>query len=91
MVARKGEKLQPDAMDRLVHDLYGLFENMLGKNMVATLPEEVQSQYISQYEKGGDHIDYEQIVQIFGKHISNPVEIMRKTLKEFAEMYDKNR
>ena len=91
IVKRKGEKLPPDAMERLIDDLYQLFGNMLGKNMVAALPEELQSQYVSQYEKGRNHIDYEQIAQIFGKHISNPEEIMRKTLKEFAEIYDKNR
>lgn len=91
MVEKKGEELPPDAMERLIDDLYGLFERMLGRNMVAALPEEVQSQYISQYEGGVSHIDYEQIARIFGKHISNPEEIMRKTLKEFAEMYDKSR
>ncbi len=91
MVGKRGEKLPPDAMERLIDDLYQLFENMLGKNMVAALPKEVQSQYVSQYDKGKNHIDYEQIAQIFGKHISNPEEIMRKTLKEFAEIYDKNR
>jgi hypothetical protein len=91
MVKRKGEKLPPDATERLIDDLYGLFENMLGRNMVAALPEKLQSQYISQHERGKNHIDYEQIAQLFGKHISNPEEIMRKTLKEFAEIYDKNR
>ena len=91
MVGKKGEKLPPDAMERLIDKLYGLFENMLGKNMVAALPEELKSHYVSQYEKDRNHIDYEQIAQIFGKHISNPEEIMRKTLKEFAEIYDKNR
>lgn len=91
MVKSKGEELPPDAMEQLIDKLYGLFENMLGKNMVAALPEELQSQYVSQYEKDRNHIDQEQIAQIFGKHISNPEEIMRKTLKEFAEIYDKNR
>ena len=91
MVKRKGEKLPPDATERLIDDLYGLFENMLGRNMVAALPEELKLQHISQYERGRNHIDYEQIAQVFGKHISNPEEIMRKTLKEFAEIYDKHR
>ncbi len=59
--------------------------------MVAALPEEMQSQYISQYEKGKTNIDYEEIAQIFGEHISNPIEIMRKTLEEFTKIYFKNR
>ncbi len=91
MVEKRGEKLPPDAMGRLIDDLYALFVNMLGRNLMAALPEELQSQYLSQHEKSRNHIDYEQIAQIFGKHISNPEEIMRKTLKEFAEIYDKNR
>lgn len=91
MVGKRGEKLPTDAMERLIDDLYGLFENMLGRNMVAALPEELKAQYVSQYERDRNHIDYEQIAQIFGKHISNPEEIMRKTLKEFAEIYDENR
>ena len=91
MIAKKGEKLQPDAMDRLIDDLYDLFENMLGRNMVAALPEELQSQYISQYEKGRNSIDYEEIARLFVKHITSPEEIMRKTLKEFADLYSRNR
>jgi len=91
MVKKKGENLPPEGLDRAIDHLYRLFENMLGRNMVAALPEELQSQYISLYEKDGDHIDYEQIAQIFGSHISNPKEIMRKTLKEFAEIYNRNR
>ena len=91
MVEKKGEKLPPDAMERLIDKLYGLFENMLGRNMVAALPEKLKSEYVSQYERGRNHINYEQIAQIFGKHISNPEEIMKRTLKEFAEIYDRNR
>jgi hypothetical protein len=91
MVEKKGEKLEPDAKERMIDDLYGLFENMLGKNMVAALPEELQSQYVSKYEKGRDNIDYEEIAQIFGEHIPNPQEIMKKTLEEFTEIYFKNR
>ncbi len=91
MIERKGEKLTPDAMERLIDDLYGLFENMLGRNMVAALPEELQSHYVSQYEKGSAHIDHEEIAQIFGENISNPKEIMEKTLKEFTEIYFNNR
>lgn len=91
MVEKKEEKLEPDAKERMIDDLYGLYENMLGRNMVAALPEELQSQYTSQYEKGRDNIDFEEIAQIFGDHISNPKEIMRKTLEEFTETYFKNR
>jgi len=91
LVAKKGEKLTEDALDRLIDDLYGLFENMLGRNMVAALPDELRSDYASKYEKGTNFIDHEEISKIFGEHISNPEEIMSKTIKEFADIYFKNR
>ena len=91
LVAKKGEKLTEEALDRLIEDLYGLFENMLGRNMVAALPEDLRSEYTAKYEKGSRQVDDEEISKIFGKYISNPEEIMKKTLEEFAEIYFKNR
>ena len=91
LVEKKGEELPEDAMERLIDDLYGLFQNMLGRNMVAALPETHRAQYLIQYEKGANFIDHEAISRIFGDQIPNPEEIMKKTLKEFAEIYFKNR
>ncbi|OGP98515.1 MAG: hypothetical protein A2Z51_06220 [Deltaproteobacteria bacterium RBG_19FT_COMBO_52_11] len=91
LIEEKGEKLEPDAHERLVESLNRLLENMLGRNMVAALPEEVQSQFVSTYDKGSRDIDIEQISKIFNEYVSNPAEIMKKTLKEFAALYFKNR
>jgi len=91
LIEEKGEKLEPDAQERLIESLNRLLENMLGRNMVAALPEELQSQFISTYDKGSRDIDIEQISKIFNQYISNPAEIMKKTLKDFAALYFKNR
>jgi len=91
LIEEKGEKLEPDAQERLIESLNRLLENMLGRNMVAALPEELQSQFISTYDKGSRDIDIEQISKIFNQYISNPTEIMKKTLKDFAALYFKNR
>lgn len=91
LIEKKGEKLEPDAQERLIESLNRLLENMLGRNMVAALPEEVRSQFISQYDKGCRDIDMSQMSQVFGPYINDPAEIMKKTLKQFAALYFRNR
>jgi hypothetical protein len=91
LIEEKGEKLEPDALERLIESLNRLLENMLGRNMVAALPDEVRAQYISQYDRGCRDVDISQMSQVFDQYISNPSEIMKKTLKEFAALYFRNR
>ncbi len=91
LVDEKGEKLEPDAMERLVEDLNRLLENMVGRNMVAALPEEVRSQFVSQYDKGCRDVDAARMSELFGQYIPDPAGIMKKTLKEFADLYFLNR
>jgi hypothetical protein len=91
LIEKKGEKLEPDALERLVESLHRLLENMIGRNMVAALPEEVRSQFISQYDKGCRDVDITQMSQVFNQYIADPSEIMKKTLKEFADLYFRNR
>ena len=94
LVEDKGEKLEPDALERLIESLNRLLENMLGRNMVAALPEEVRRQFVSQYDKGSRDVDVAQISQTFDRYITDPAEaaaIMKKTLKEFADLYFRNR
>jgi hypothetical protein len=91
LIEKKGEKLEPDAQERLIESLNRLLENMLGRNMVAALPEEVRSHFVSQYDKGTQNVDIAQMSQTFDRYITNPAEIMKKTLKEFADLYFRNR
>ena len=91
LIEKNEGKLDSDAKEKLVDDLYHLYENMLGKNIVAALPEEKRSQFISEYEKGNRPIDSDQIAELFGDDIEDPREIMKKTMNELATLYFKNR
>jgi hypothetical protein len=91
LIEKNEGKLDSDAKDKLVEDLYRLYENMLGRNIVAALPEEKRSQFISEYDKGNRPVDLDQFGELFGDHITDPQEIMKKTLIELAALYFKNR
>jgi hypothetical protein len=91
LIEQKGEKLEPDALERLVEDLHRLFENMVGRNMVAALPDEVRSRFIAVYDKGSRDVDIVQMSEVFDQYIADPAEIMKKTLKEFTDLYLRNR
>ncbi len=91
LIDQKGEKLEPDALERLVEDLHRLFENMVGRNMVAALPDEVRSQFITEHDRGCREVDVTKLSQVFDRYITDPAKIMKKTLKEFTDLYLRNR
>jgi hypothetical protein len=91
LIKRKGEKLESDALERLVESLNRLLENMVGRNMIAALPEDVRRAFVSQYDKGSRDVDPAQLSPVFDKYIDDPAKIMADTLREFADLYCKNR
>jgi len=91
LIDEKGEKLEPDALERLVEDLNRLLENMIGRNMVAALPREVRDQFVVEHDKGSRDVDIAQMSEVFDQYITDPAQIMKKTLKEFADLYFRNR
>jgi len=91
LIKRKGEKLEPDVLERLVESLNRLLENMVGRNMIAALPEDVRRAFVSQYDKGSRDVDPAQLSPVFYKYIDDPAKIMADTLREFAGLYCKNR
>jgi hypothetical protein len=91
LIDEKGEKLEPDALERLVEDLNRLLENMIGRNMVAALPEKVRDQFIGEHDKGSRDVDIAQMSEVFDRYITDPAQIMKKTLKEFKDLYFRNR
>ncbi len=46
LVEKKGGELQPEALKKLLGDMYRLFECMLGQNMIAALPEDLRKEYL---------------------------------------------
>ena len=89
LIEKKNLQLSEDGLSKMLEDMYRLFENMLGRNMVAALSTDVQSQYLAQHETG--KVDFERIEKIFGEHISKPDEILKDTMKQFAIVFLKNR
>ena len=90
LVEKKGEKHTPAALKKLLDDMYRLFENLLGQNMVKALPEYKRKEYL-QLCDDLNQISYEKIAEIFDKHVPNYREIMKKTMIQFTELFMKNR
>lgn len=90
LVEKKGEQHQTDDLKKLLGDMYRLFESMLGQNMVNALPEEVRKQYLAMAADLAN-LSYQKIGDVFGTNIKNYNQIMKDTMKQFAEIYLKNR
>ncbi len=90
LVEKKGEKHEPADLKKLLEQMYRLYENLLGQNMVKALPEDLRQEYLV-LSKNLDELSYEKIAEIFDKNISNYEEIMKSTMKEFAELFMRNR
>ena len=91
LIKRKEKKLEPDELERLVESLNRLLENMVGRNMIAALPEDVRRDFVSQYDKGSRDVDPAQLSPVFDTYIDDPAKIMKDTLREFADLYFQNR
>jgi hypothetical protein len=91
LIKEKGEALEPDAEERMVESMNRLFENMVGRKMIAALPEDIRADFVSRYDKGSRDVDPAELSGIFDKYIDNPAQIMKNTLREFADLYFRNR
>ncbi len=90
LVEKKGENLEPDIMKKLLNDMYRLFENLLGQNMINALPEDLRKQYHDLCEDL-NNLSYEKIAETFDESLPNYETIMKDTMKQFAEIFMKNR
>lgn len=90
LVEKKGEKHSPEALKKLLNDMYKLFENLLGQNMVKALPEDKRQEYLKLCEDL-NQLSYEQIAEIFDRYVPNYREVMKETMKQFADLFMRNR
>lgn len=90
LVERKGEQHEPEALKKLLDDMYGLYENMLGQNMVKALPENIRQEYLKLCENLDD-LNYEKIGEFFDENIPDYREIMKETMQEFTRIFMRNR
>jgi len=90
LVEKKGERHGPEDLKKLLGDMYRLFESMLGQNMVDALPESVSKQYLAMAEDL-PNLSYEKIGNIFDTNVKDYEQVMKDTMKQFANIYLKNR
>jgi DNA-directed RNA polymerase specialized sigma24 family protein len=90
LVEKKGEKHSPESLKKLLNDMYKLFENLLGQNMVKALPEDKREEYLRLCEDL-NQLSYEKIAEIFDRHVPNYREVMKETMKQFADLFMRNR
>lgn len=90
LVERKGEKLAPEPLEKLLNDMYRLFESMLGRNMIDALPEDIRKEYLLMSEDL-QSLSYEKIGSVFDANVPDYPQIMKNTMKEFADIFLKNR
>jgi hypothetical protein len=90
LVEKKGEGLPPEALKKLLSDMYRLFESLLGQNMVNALPEDIKAEYL-RLADDLQNLNYEKIGAIFDTNIQDYQQIMKDTMKQFAEIFLRNK
>ena len=90
LIKKKGLELAEDTKEKELDKMYSLYESMLGRRMVESLPEEKKAQYMA-VSRDLEQMSFEKIEEIFGDNLPDPHEIMKVTLEEFSDIYLKNR
>lgn len=90
LTEKKGENHEVTDMKKLIEEMYKLFEFLLGQNMIKALPEDVRRNYLGIAEDL-ENLSYEKIGEVFDKNVPDYERVMKETMKQFAELYMKNR
>ncbi len=90
LMKKRGLELSDENKEKELERMYNLYESMLGRRMVESLPEEKKAKYMAILRDLGQ-LDLEKIEEIFGDGIPEPEAIMKETLEEFSDIYLKNR
>jgi hypothetical protein len=90
LMRKKGLELTDDKKEQELERMYNLYESMLGRRMVETLPEDKKAKYLEVLRDLGQ-LNMDKIAEIFGDGISDPAAVMKETLEEFSDIYLENR
>ncbi len=90
LMRKRGLELDDENEEKELDKMYNLYETMLGRRMVDSLPEKKKSQYMAIVRDLGQ-LGFDKIEEIFGDGIPDPEAIMKETLEEFSDIYLKNR
>ena len=90
LMRKKGLELTDENKEKELDRIYSLYEIMMGRRMVETLPEDKKAKYMEILRDLGQ-LNLEKIGEIFGDGVSDPAAIMKETLEEFSDIYLENR
>jgi len=90
LMRKKGLELTDENEEKELDRMYSLYESMLGRRMVETLPEDKKAKYMEILRDLGQ-LNLEKIEEIFGDGISDPAAVLKETLEEFTDIYLENR
>lgn len=90
IIRRKGLTLPEEVQAQEVDRMYQLLETMVGRRLVAQLPEDKRA-YYERLCTDLSQLDLTKVAEIFGDSVPDPQGVMKETLQEFCDIYLKNR
>lgn len=90
LIRRRGLTLSEEVQAQEIDRMYQLFETMVGRKLVAQLPE-AKKAYYERLCTDLSQLDLPKVAEIFGDSVPDPQGVMKETLQEFCDIYLKNR
>jgi hypothetical protein len=90
LIRKRGLTLSAEVQAQEVDRMYQLLETMVGRKLVAQLPEEKRA-YYERLCTDLSQLDLTKVAEIFGDSVPDPQGVMKDTLQEFCDIYLKNR
>lgn len=90
LLRRKGLTLSEEVQAQEIDRMYQLLETMVGRRLVAQLPENKRA-YYERLCTDLSQVDLTKVAEIFGDSVPDPQGVMKDTLQEFCDIYLKNR
>ena len=90
LVRKRGLNLSEELQAQEIDRMYQLLETMLGRKLVAQLPEDKRAHY-QRLCTDLSQLDFTKVAEIFGDSVPDAEGVMKETLEEFCTIYLKNR
>ena len=90
LIKKRGVELSEEKKEKEIDKMYSLYETMLGRRMVESLPDAKRAQYM-EITRDLDQLSFEKIEEIFADVVPDAEVVMKETLEEFSDIYLKNR
>jgi len=90
LIRKKGVTLSEEVQEQEIDRMYQLLETMVGRKLVAQLPEDKKA-YYERLCTDLAQLDLTKVAEIFGDSVPDPQGVMKESLQEFCDIYLKNR